>query len=127
VLTAFPLLGPTERLAEMSITLNTANSTNLLSTFKKGIDDGHVVTWSYDSDGDFTHTPPQWNKKAYLRPTIIQGALVMKFLGHKNNVTWEVYAVYHGRFIESMIAHCHELFTDGAATAKPSVHDNIQA
>ncbi len=86
----------------MSITFDTANPSNLLSTFKKGIDGGHVVTWSYDSDGDFTHTPPQWNKKAYLRPSIVQGALVMKFLGHKNNVTWEVYGVYHGRFIESM-------------------------
>jgi hypothetical protein len=31
----------------------------LLNDFKK-IDEGHVVTWSCDRDGDFTHTPDQW-------------------------------------------------------------------
>jgi hypothetical protein len=109
----------------MSITFDTPNPNGLLAAFKKGIDDGHVDTWSYDSDGDFTHTPSQWAKKAYLRPSVVQGALVMKFLGHKSNVTWPVYGIYHGRFIESMIAHCHELFTNGAATAKPSSYDTI--
>lgn len=48
----------------MSIKFETSNSTALLAAFKKAIDDGKVVTWSYDGDGDFTHTPPQWNKKA---------------------------------------------------------------
>ena len=38
----------------------------LLSTFKKAIDDGHVKTWSYDTVGDFTHTPDQWKYKAWL-------------------------------------------------------------
>jgi hypothetical protein len=109
----------------MSINFDTGNPAGLLATFKKAIDDGHVVTWSYDGDGDFTHTPPQWNKKAYLRPAIFQGSLVMKFLGHKNNVTWEVYGVYQGRFVESMTVHCHELFSNGTATAKPSNYDSI--
>lgn len=51
----------------------------------------------------------------------------MKFLGHKTNVTWEVYAVYHGRFIESMIVHCNTLFSNGSATAAPSAYDTIAA
>jgi hypothetical protein len=109
----------------MSINFDTTNPSNLLAVFKKAINDGHVVTWACDSDGDFTHTPSQWNKKAYLRPTTEQGRLVLKFLGNKANVTWEVYGVYHGRFIESMTVHCHELFTNGTATAKPSTYDTI--
>jgi hypothetical protein len=111
----------------MSISFDTTNPTGLLAAFKKAIKDGHVVTWSCDSDGDFTHTPPQWNKKAYLRPVVLNGSLMMKFIGHKSTVTWEVYAVYHGRFIESMIVHCNQLFTTGAATAKPSSDDTIAA
>jgi hypothetical protein len=109
----------------MSITFETNNATSLLAAFKKAIDDKKVVTWSYDADGDFTHTPQQWLKKAYLRPSVSQGRLTLKFLGHKRDVTWEVYGVYHGRFIESMIVHCNELFTNGAATAKPTSGDVI--
>jgi hypothetical protein len=111
----------------MSVTFSTANPTALLAAFKKGIDDRHVVTWSYDKDGDFTHNPPQWNKKAYLRPVISQGQLTMKFLGRKQDVTWEVFAVYQGRFIESMIVHCNALFATGTATSNPTTLDTIAA
>lgn len=109
----------------MSIHFDTTNPANLLITFKQAIHDGKVVTWSVDHEGDFTHTPPQWNKKAYLRPVIEQGRLVLKFLANKGTVTWEIYGVYHGRFIESVTVHCHELFTNGTATAKPSAYDTI--
>jgi hypothetical protein len=111
----------------MSAHFDTANPAGLLAAFKKGIDDGHIVTWEYDGDGDFTHKPAQWHKKAYFRPIVSQGRLNMKFFGHQRDVTWAVYGVYHGRFIESMIDHCHELFTNGLATAKPSSIDNIAA
>lgn len=110
----------------MSIDFETNNPSALLAAFKKAIDDKHVETWSYDKDGDFTHTPPQWKSKAWLRPVISQGRLMMKFLGTKGT-TWEIYGVYHGRFIESMIVHCNSLFTKGAASAKPTSNDNIAA
>jgi hypothetical protein len=109
------------------ITFQTSTPQALLAAFKKGIDDGHIVTWSYDNDGDFTHTPPQWNKKAWLRPAISSGVLTMKLIGHQSNVTWEVFGVYHGRFIESMIVHCNQLFTTGTATASPTTSDSIAA
>ena len=108
------------------ITFDTANSTGLLAAFKKAIDDKKVVTWSYDKDGDFTHTPQQWSGKAWLRPVVSQGRLTMNFLGPKG-VTWEVFGVYHGRFIESMIVHCNDLFTTGTATSKPATSDSIAA
>jgi hypothetical protein len=37
--------------------------------------------------------------------------------------TVKVYAIYPGRFIESAIVHCRELFTQGLATAKPTSED----
>jgi hypothetical protein len=111
----------------MALRFITNTPNKLLSTFKKAIDDGHVDTWSYDKDGDFTHTPPQWNKLAWLRPSVVDGEkLIFKIIRPQNStVSTEVYAVYHGRFIESMLAHCNQLFTDARATATADSGDLI--
>jgi hypothetical protein len=103
----------------MAIRFLTSTPNKLLSTFKKAIDDNHVDTWTYDTDGDFTHIPSQWKSKAWLRPAVVDGEkLVFKIIRPQNfSVPTEIYAVYHGRFIESMIAHCNQLFTDARATA----------
>jgi hypothetical protein len=111
----------------MSITFQTNNPSALLAAFKKGIHDGHIVTWMHDKGTDmFTHTPPQWRGKAWLSPVIEVGQLRFKFFGAKG-VTWEEYGVYHGRFIEAMIVHCRDLFVNGSATSKPSADDFIAA
>lgn len=111
---------------EMAINFDTTNPSGLLAAFKKAIDDKKVVTWSYDKDGDFTHTPEQWRFKAWLRPSIFNGRLIMNFLGNPSETTTKVvYGVYHGRFIESMLSHCDTLFTAGSATAMPTNSDNI--
>jgi hypothetical protein len=102
----------------MALYFKTATPNSLLSAFKKAIDDGRVETWSYDADGDFTHTPPQWKKLAWLRPKVQEGKLALFILKPSNGtLTREVYAVYHGRFSESMITHCHSLFIESSATA----------
>jgi hypothetical protein len=110
----------------MAINFETSDPHNLLASFKKAINAKHVVTWSYDADGDFTHTPDQWKNRAWLRPVIYQGRLTMNLLGRKSVVTSkELYGVYHGRFIESMLAHCDSLFTSAIATAMPTNSDVI--
>jgi hypothetical protein len=43
----------------MAIYFGTDDPDKLLFTFKKAIDEGHIATWSYDKDGDFTHTAAQ--------------------------------------------------------------------
>ncbi len=110
----------------MAINFETSDPHRLLATFKQAIDQGHVVTWSYDRVGDFTHTPPQWKDLALLRPSIYQGWLVMNFYGKVGQKTSkELYGVYHGRFIESMLTHCDTLFSNGTATAMPTNADRI--
>ncbi|MGO8016307.1 hypothetical protein AB9E19_15285 [Rhizobium leguminosarum] len=112
----------------MAVNFSTSNPRALLDAFKKAIDDGRVVTWSYDRDGDFTHTPDQWKNLAWLRPTISDGWLTMNFVANtKVKTTKTIYGVYHGRFIESMLAHCDQLFVTGAATAMPTNSDVIQS
>lgn len=110
----------------MAINFETTTPKKLLAAFKKAIDDKHVVTWAYDSDGDFYHTPPQWKDKAWLRPTIFDGQrLTFNYLTRTATTSKPDYATYHGRFIESMLAHCDELFTTSVATSMPTNSDNM--
>jgi hypothetical protein len=107
------------------IYFETKTPKKLLAAYKKAIDDGHVTTWSYDSDGDFTHTADQWSRKAWLRPKIEDGkALVFSIVKPQEaTLSAVVYAVYHGRLIESMLRHCDELFIVGRASALPEGDD----
>lgn len=111
----------------MALHFKTNAPKKLLAAYKKAIDDGHVTTWSYDKDGDFTHTAEQWIRKAWLRPEITDGSeLVLNILTPKEaQLSSEVYAIYHGRFIESMLRHCDEMFVIGYATAMPEDGDML--
>ena len=64
----------------MAINFDTSDPYKLLADFKKAIGTKQVVTWSYDQDGDFTHTPEQWLRKAWLHPNITQGRLTYRIL-----------------------------------------------
>src|ERR1700722_5848776 len=104
----------------MAVYFYTAEPSVLLADFKKKIQQGHVVTWSYDQDGDFTHTADQWKYKAWLRPSIGTDRLIFFILKNTKEVmTPAIYGIYHGRIIESVLTHCDKLFTNGVATAMP--------
>jgi len=109
------------------VTFKTSSPNALLAAIKAAIDKGHVTTWSYDSDGDFTHTPTQWAKKAWMRPTVVAGTqldlAIIRVQG--KTLEREVYAVYHGRFIEMMIAHFSADFTVVTGTPNPSGKDVV--
>jgi hypothetical protein len=103
----------------MAISIRTTTPKALLAKIKKAIDDGHVETWSYDEDGDFVHSVPQWKNKAWLRPKIELGVLRLGLLGQRNvHMTYEIYGVYHGRFIEMVLTHFDDQFTTASATAQ---------
>jgi len=101
----------------------------LLAAIKKAIDDKKVTTWSYNTDGYFTHTPEQWKAKAWFLPSVVAGSELRFGIIRPNNGTigTEVYAIYHGRFIEMMLAHFDTQFDDGRATAMPTAADKLKA
>jgi len=109
----------------MAIHVKTNSPKQLLAAYKKAIDDQRVKTWSYDSDGDFTHTADQWIRKAWLRPKIVSGENLVFFIlaPVETPITSVIYAVYHGRFIESLLRHCDSLFESASATALPEEGD----
>ncbi|KVP98758.1 hypothetical protein WJ97_09965 [Burkholderia ubonensis] len=93
----------------MTIYAKTADPAALLKSIKKLIDEKKIETWAYDSDGDFYHTPTQWNRKAWLRPHIGIGSLDLKLIKRNDErLTKTVYGVYHGRFIEMLLTHFDE-------------------
>lgn len=111
----------------MAIHFKTATPKKLLAAFKAAINEGKVVTWGYDADGDFTHTAQQWKSQAWLRPKIIENTeLVFTIVKPQNSkISSEIYAIYHGRFIESMLVHCDLLFKEASATALPEDGDIV--
>jgi hypothetical protein len=114
-----------EREAVM-ITFDTPTPNALLARIKKGIDNGSIQTWAYDTDGDFTHTPSQWIYRGWLRPRVTIGGLEFNYLGQRTiNTTKEDYAVYHGRFIEMMLAHFDDGFGNASASAAVAVGDQV--
>jgi hypothetical protein len=112
----------------MAIRVTTPQPASLLAAIKTAINGRQVETWTYDSDGDFTHTPVQWAYKAWLRPALQPNALVLNILNPRGvNLSKEVYGVYHGRFIEMLLVHFDDRFNDAHATASVAVGDCVSA
>jgi len=102
----------------MAIIIETSTPKTLLASIKKAIDEKKIETWSYDTDGDFTHTPEQWKYKAWLRPKTSDGVLTFNILGSKaTKLGKTTYGVYHGRFIESVLTHFDDKCTSAKATS----------
>jgi len=109
------------------ILFKTGEPEKLLASLRESIRKGHVTTWT-EIDGYLTHTPVQWAKRAWLKPRVLLGELQFTIVCSRDSrVTTELYAVYHGRFIEMMLAHFDRQFYDGVATAMPAGADLIAA
>jgi len=115
------------RIESMAIHFKTTTPKRLLAAYKRAIDEDRIKTWSYDTDGDFTHTAEQWIRKAWLRPRIKENReLVFYILSpRETSISSGVYAVYHGRFIESLLQHCDSLFEECWASAMPEDGDIV--
>jgi hypothetical protein len=110
----------------MAVRVFCDNPTELLANIKGAIRAGTVETWSLDSDGDLTHSPQQWKNKAWFRPSVETEKVVFYLLGQKTEkMSKEIYAIYHGRFIEMLLAHFDLKFSRATATALPTGRDYV--
>jgi hypothetical protein len=104
----------------MSVRVFSDDSASLLTRIKTLIDEGHITTWEYDRDGDFTHSPNQWRGRAYLRPEVQEDKLRLTIIRTQGEpLTREVFSVYQGRFIEMLSAHVYKRFTSAVASPSP--------
>lgn len=112
----------------MAVIISTTDPSSLLWHIKNGIQENRIETWKCDKDGDFVHTPPQWNTLAWLRPRTEPGQLILNIIPPRNTrMSKTVYGVYHGRFIEMLLIHFDSMFLHAYATAMPVYPDNIGA
>lgn len=110
----------------MAIIVKTNNPAGLLRAIRQAIDDSRVETWSYDRDGDFTHTPAQWKSRAWLRPKTYPGELRFGIIKPQHvTLSTLIYGVYHGRFIEMLLVHFDNSFTLASATAQKTEPDSF--
>jgi hypothetical protein len=110
----------------MAVRVFCDNPTELLGKIKKAIREAEVETWLLDSDGDFTHSPAQWKNKAWFRASVETDRIVFYIFGRKaERMSKEIYAIYHGRFIEMLLAHFDTKFSRATATALPTGRDYV--
>jgi hypothetical protein len=110
----------------MAITVFTDRPQMLLRAIYKAIDEERIRTWSYDPEGDFTHTADQWRNEAWLRPRVLDDRIRFIIVPpNKRRITTAVYAIYHGRFAEMLLARFDEHYTDIRLTAMPSHGDDV--
>ena len=101
------------------ITLPTSDPTGLLTAIRDKIDAKSIRTWSYDADGDFTHTAEQWNDTAWLSPHVEDDRLEFFILPPRGTtLSTTTYAIFHGRFIEMALRHFDRLLS-APASASP--------
>lgn len=112
----------------MAVIIHTQKPELLLAAIKKAIDDGTVKTWSYDLDGEFTHTPAQWHDLAWMHPRVYSEKEELRFgfwEASDGQHPKDLCGVYHGRFIEMLLAHFSDAFSDVTATAKRTEPDSF--
>lgn len=111
----------------MAITVKGTDPQDLLASIKRAIDERRIETWSYDGDGDFTHSVVQWQGKAWLRPAASSGTLVLHIIGPKDvGINRTVYAIYHGRFVEMLLRHFDKQFKSVEISALAIAGDNVK-
>ena len=103
----------------MAVKAICSNPEKVLNEIKAAIRAGTVETWELDTDWDLTHSPEQWKNQAWFRPSVQTGQLVFMIIGKESEaMSTEMYAVYHGRFIEMLLAHFDDKFSSASATAQ---------
>ncbi len=89
------------------VELKNIKADDLLKEINVLIGLNRIQTWEYDSMGDYTMNPPQWRKQAWMRFQKEAGNKIKFGIVQRRdvNLSKEVYAVYHGRFTEMLLAH----------------------
>lgn len=91
----------------IQVILNDISPNALLKGINDLISQNRIQTWEYDIMGDYTMIPSQWREQAWMRPAVKVGRTIKFGIIKRRdmNMSKEVYAVYHGRFAEMLLAH----------------------
>lgn len=112
----------------MSIYVKTKSPKQLLESINERINKTSIVTWSVDKDGDYTHTAEQWIYRAWIHPIIESDRVVFAIWGRvSEDLSVADYALYHGRFVEMLLAHFDNLCDSIEVSSLASSYDIVKA
>jgi hypothetical protein len=110
----------------MSIHIKTNNPDKLLEDIRHKAMCQELDTWSIDEDGDFTHTPNQWQNEAWFRSVVRPDELVFGLVKRRDKeILTVVYGVYHGRFAEMLLTHFDYQISSILLTSFPDEFDSL--
>jgi len=92
----------------------------LLDNIYKAIRDGTITTWEATSRGSLTYTTPsgRWKNKAWFKPHVYENELKFTIIRPQGgSIAQNVYAIYHGRFSEMLLAYFDASMTSIRLTA----------
>lgn len=112
----------------MSIYVKCSNPRKLIDEINEKIEDSSIDTWSVDKDGDYTHIAEQWKNHAWIHPIIETERVVFAIWGRVNeNLSVVDYAIYHGRFVEMLLAHFDHQCESIEVSSLASGYDHVKA
>lgn len=104
----------------MAIFIHTNDPNGLHQRLTASIRKREIITWGVDKDGDYTIDRDQWRFKAWFRPIEIQGQLVFGIVQSRKYVmTNELYGVYHGRLVSTILAYFSDMISEVHVTPNP--------
>lgn len=110
----------------ITITVRTAED---VTTIRNALRDGLIPTWHMDMDGDITLTNTHWSNKAWFRindgkdnPCIMYFGLIGS---RRIPLTNELYGVFHGRLVSSLLAYFNQLFQKFEIITEANPYDVI--
>lgn len=96
----------------------------LLDAFDEAIEEGVIVNWELDEDGDYTHVAEPWNKRAWFASSVGADCLAFYIVPDLSEVIARpIFAFYQADLIETFIIHLHEFFSNIVATPEPDGDD----
>lgn len=90
----------------MAIIIKTRKPQELINSLNRAINRRAILTWIVDAIGDYTISHEQWQFLAWMRPYILNDRIVFGIIqSRKFPMTKELYGVYHGRFVATLLRH----------------------
>lgn len=90
----------------MAIIIQTQNPNQLINSLNEAIISRTILTWTVDYSGDYTISRDQWKYLAWMRHYIDGNHLIFGIIQSRRYLmTRELYGVYHGRFVATLLSH----------------------
>lgn len=99
----------------MAIIIKTKDPNLLQQSINTAIENREILTWMVDDDGDYTITRDQWQYHAWMKPYLCDNEGILKFgivQSRRFRMTKELYGIYHGRFVATLLSHFDTLMDD---------------